>query len=294
MPDHRGMGRLAAEHFLERGLRRLAYYGVEGLWFSEQRCLGFRERAREAGVTCDVLEVPRLIGPKASWTKRTAQLIRWLKQLRPPLGLLALQDYRARVAVEECDRLGLRVPHDVAVCGMEDDPTICEFSRPTLSSVSRNSWRLGFDSAAMLDRLMDGRPAGENIVIPSDGVIARQSTDTIAVEDQHLAAAVHFIHDHLAESFSIERIVQATSISRRQLEVRFRRVLGCSPLDYVCRKRTERAKQLLSSPSRVKLRNVATACGFSSLERMRMVFKRQTGQTPLEYRQAEQMKITPP
>jgi len=290
LPDHYGMGRLAAEHLLERGLRRLAYYGVKGFWFSELRCRGFVECAERAGATCDVLEVPRKSGPWANWQKRTGLLVRWLQQLRPPVGLLAVQDYRARVVIEECERLGLRIPHDVAVLGMEDDPTLCEFCRPTLSSVSRNAWRLGVETASMLDCLMDGRPRPPDVVLPSDGVVARQSTDTIAVDDPRLAAAVHFIHDHLSEPFGVERIVQASSISRRQLETRFRDVLGCTPHDYLSRRRVERAKQLLAAPERVKFHHVAKACGFPSVDRMRLVFRRITGTTPLEYRLAARNK----
>ena len=285
-PDHYAMGRLAAEHLLERGLRRLAYYGVHGRWFSEERCRGLVECAEQAGATCDVLEVPEHSGPWANWQKRTGLLVRWLKQLRPPIGLLAVQDYRARAVIEECDRLGLRIPHDVAVIGMEDDPTLCEFCRPTLSSVSRDSWRMGVESAEMLDRLMDGLPTRLDVAIPPVGVVARQSTDTIAVEDPQLAAAVHFIHDHLGKPFGIDRVVQAASISRRQLEARFHRVLGCTPYDYLSRKRIERAKQILSASGRTKLHNVSMACGFPSVERMRLVFKRLTGMTPLEYRRA--------
>jgi LacI family transcriptional regulator len=201
--------------------------------------------------------------------------------------LLAVQDYRARVVIEECERLGLRIPHDVAVIGMEDDPTLCEFCRPTLSSVSRNAWQLGEETASMLDCLMDGRPRPADVVLPSDGVVARQSTDTVAVDDPHLAAAVHFIHDHLGEPFGVERVVEASSISRRQLETRFRDILGCAPHEYLSRRRVERAKQLLCAPNRIKFHNVAKACGFPSVDRMRLVFRRVTGMTPLEYRLAE-------
>jgi LacI family transcriptional regulator len=285
MPDHYGMGRLAAEHLLERGLRRLAYYGAQGFWFSELRRQGFVERAEQAGATCEVLELPRSAGRWASWQKRTELLVAWLRQLRPPVGLLAMQDYRARTVIEECGRIGLRIPHDMAVIGMENDPTLCEFCRPTLSSVSRNAWHLGYETAAVLDRMMDGLSVPADTIVPSDGVVARQSTDTIAIEDPQLAAAVHFIHDHLREPFGIERVVQATSISRRQLETRFRRLLGCSPHDYLSRKRIERAKQILSEGGRVKLHHVAAASGFPSVERMRLVFKRLTGTTPLEFRQ---------
>jgi LacI family transcriptional regulator len=291
MPDHVGMGRLAAEHLLERGLRRLVYYGLEGLWFSQQRRQGFVERAEAAGASCMVLEGRRNPDSRQTWQQRLAPLTRLLQQLRPPVGVLAIQDYRARTVVDECRRLGLRVPHDVSVMGMDDDPTICEFCTPKLSSVSRNSWRVGYETAALLDRLMNGQAAPlEDIVVPSDGVVARQSTDTVAVEDVHVAAAVHFIHDRVAEPFGVDCVVRATSISRRQLEVHFRRTLGCSLYDYICRQRCQRAKQLLIDPERIKFRNVARACGFSSVERMRLVFKRLLGLTPQEYRQTKRAK----
>ncbi len=290
MPDHYAMGRLAAEHLLERGLRRLAYYGIEGFWFSKERGRGFIECAKHAGVACDVLELPRKEGAWANLHKRTTLLVRWLKQLRLPVGVLAVQDYRARTVIEECERLGLCIPHDVAVVGMEDDPTLCEFCHPTLSSVSRNSWQLGFETATVLDRLMNGLPTPMQVIVPSDGVVGRQSTDTIAVEDPHLTDALHFVHDHLSVPFGIEQIVDATSISRRQLETRFQRVLGCTPLDYLSRKRVERAQQLLALPARIKFHKVAADCGFSSLEQMRLAFLRVAGMTPREYREAERAK----
>lgn len=293
-PGHAGMGRLAAEHLLDRGLRRLAYFGVEGLWFSKQRGLGFVQRAEQAGVSCDVLEASRNPDASLTWQQRLAPLTRWLQSLRPPVGLLAIQDYRAWMVVDECERLGLRVPHDVAVIGLDDEPTVCEFCTPTLSSVSRNSWRLGFETAALLDRLMDGEsPPTEDTVVPSGDVNARQSTDTIAVEDPHVAMAAVFIHDHAGELIGVDHVVRATSISRRQLEVRFRRVLNCTIHDYICRERIERAKRLLTGPERIKLRQVAAACGFATVERMRLLFKRTTGLTPLEYRSEELARRSP-
>ena len=286
-PDHYAMGRLAAEHLLDRGLRRLAYYGLKGFWFSELRARGFVDCAEQAGATCDVLQAPRVSGPWTSLEKRTNLLSEWLKQLRPPVGLLAVQDYRARAVIEECERLGLHIPHDVAVVGMEDDPTLCEFSAPTLSSVARDSWLLGYESAKALDRLMNDLPTPMDQTTPPLGVVARQSSDTIAVEDPDLTDAMHFIHDHLNESFGIDQVVQATLVSRRQLEMHFRRALGCTPLDYVNRKRVELAQQLLATSGKIKLHKLAMACGFSSAQQMRLVFKRVTGMTPIEYRRKE-------
>lgn len=289
-PDHYAMGRMAAEHLLERGLRRLAYFGLEGFWFSKERGRGFIECAEQAGVSCDVLELPRKEGAWARLHKRTALLVRWLERLRPPVGILAVQDYRARAVIEECEGLGLWIPHDVAVIGMENDPTLCGFCHPTLSSVSRNSWQLGFETATVLDRLMNGLPTAREVVVPPDGVVARQSTDTIAVEDPDLTDALHFVHDNLGMPFGIDQVVQATSISRRQLESRFRRVLGCSPLEYLSRKRVERAQEMLSTSAKIKFQKLAADCGFSSVEQMRLAFKRITGMTPFEYHQAKRAK----
>ena len=289
--DNYGMGVLAAKHLLERGLRRLAYLGIEGLWYSHQRRLGFMNQAKKAGVPCEVLDVPQNANVRRTWQERISTLTHWLQKLRRPIGLLVVQDYRARSVIDECQRLGWNVPHDIAVMGIDNDHTVCEFCRPTLTSVSRDPWQLGYEAAALLDRLMDGQPSPDNeILIPPEGVIARQSTDTVAVENVHVADAAHYIHDHLHESFGVENVVRATSISRRQLEVHFRRVLGCTLYDYICRQRCQRAKQLLIAKDRVKFHTLAKACGFSSIEHMRLVFSRLMGVTPQQYRQVELAK----
>ena len=104
------------------------------------------------------------------------------------VGVMAVHDYRARVLVDACLRLGLDAPHDVAVIGTDNDPTICEFCQPTLSSISRSAWKVGYEAAALLDRLMAGNPAPEHdILIPPDGLVARLSTDTIAVDARRKA-----------------------------------------------------------------------------------------------------------
>ena len=283
-PDHYAMGWLAAEHLLDRGLRRLAYYGLDGYWFNELRFAGFADCAKQANVPCMALNVPQNC---KYLQQRIDMLARWLKRLRPPVGILGVQDYRARAVIEKCQNLRLRIPHDVAVIGMEDDPTLCEFCQPTLSSVSRDPWAMGTVSAEMLDRLMNGLDVPNDVAVPPDGVVARQSTDTIAVEDPHLAEALHFIHDHIQECFGIDEVVKATAISRRQLETRFRDTLGCSPHDYLCRKRVERVKHFLSVPERIKFHKLSRDCGFPNVERMRVVFKRVTGMTPIEFRQRQ-------
>ena len=231
-----------------------------------------------------IFDMPPNTDLKASWPQRRHAAAAWLKTLKPPVAILAVHDYRARVLMDECQRLQLNVPHDVAVLGMDNDLTACEFCQPTLSSVSCAAWKIGYEAARMLHRLMDGRSVRElDVSVPPEGVVARRSTDTVAVEDPHVRAAVHFMRDHLHEPFGLERVLEHLDVSRRLLHERFQRLLGRPPYDYLCRLRIERATQLLSLPNRPKMRKIASECGFSSAARMRLVFQRIIGMSPLEY-----------
>ncbi|MDZ7617526.1 MAG: DNA-binding transcriptional regulator [Patescibacteria group bacterium] len=286
MVDHYAIGRLAAEHLLDRGFRRLAYCGIEGPLYSRLRAEGFARAACLAGASCSALQVPSRFQTHATWQKYMAPLERWLRGLKPPVGLLVVDDYRARVIVELCQALGLRVSRDVAVVGVDNDSTVCDFCRPSLTSVSRSAWKNGYEAAAMLDTLMAGEPPSNcEVLIAPDGVVARQSTATMVLDEPHVAAAVQFMCDHLGEPLGIDQVVGKAAISRRQLELRFRKVLHCTPLEYLSRLRVEHAKDLLARPDHVKLETVAKACGLGSTERLRLVFQRVVGQTPTEYRQ---------
>ncbi len=284
MPDYYAGGKMAAEHLLDRGPQRLAYCGLKGPWYSAECKRGFVDRAKRAKVPCEVFDMPPNRNLRASWRERRSAVATWLKTLQAPIAILAVHDYRARVLIDECQRLGLNVPHDVAVLGMDNDLTACEFCQPTLSSVSRAAWKIGYEAARMLHHLMGGRAVRSlDVRIPPGGVVARRSTDTITVEDPHVRAAVHFMRDHLHEAFGLERVLEHLDVSRRLLHERFQRLLGRPPYEYLCGLRVERAKQLLSIPNRVKMRKIAAECGFRSPARMRLVFQRMTGTTPLEY-----------
>ena len=157
MTDQYATGQMAAEHLLQRGFPRLAYYGVSELEYSRERQRGFVDRVAKAGVPCGVFNMPANTDPRAPWHKRRKPLTQWLKTLDLPVGILAVHDYRARVLIDECVRLGLKVPHDMAVLGIDNDLTACEFCHPTLSSVSRATWQIGYEAARLLHQLMNGR-----------------------------------------------------------------------------------------------------------------------------------------
>lgn len=284
MVDQYAVGRAAAEHLLDLGLRRLAYYGLEGPWYSRERQRGFVDRSREAGVPCELLVTPPNLDARATLRQRRDPVGRWLQSLRLPIGVLAVHDYRARVLADECLRLGLQVPHEVAILGVDNDLTACEFAQLSLSSVSTAAWTVGVEAARLLDQMMSGRPVNDReLRIVPDGVIRRRSTDTIFVDDPNVSTAVQYMRDHLSESFGIAQVMKHVRVSRRRLHEQFQRMLKRTPYEYLCHLRVEHAKELLAVRERVKMQKIAKQCGFSSPARMRLVFQRLTGTTPLAY-----------
>jgi len=285
MVDQQGVGRLAAEHLLDCGFRRFGYYGPPDVWFGQLRCRGFVERIDEAGGECSVLEATTAPGRSRRWGHWQQPLLGWLKTLAPPVGVMATFDARAAMVVEACGVLGLRVPNDVAVIGVDNHEVVCEFCPVPLSSVDRNGYRIGREAAALLDRLISGRkPPQSEILLPPSGVVKRRSTDVVAVGDRHVAAAVEYAHRHVDEPFGVERFLRLVPLSRRSLEHRFRRCLGLTPYEFLCRVRVEHAKRLLVGPEKRLLREVSTACGFTEPRRFRLIFRRATGMSPAEYR----------
>lgn len=285
MVDHEATGRIAAEHLLERKFRRFGYYGTKGVRYSQMRREGFVSTVTAAGGQCEVLLVPSSFTSAEKWEQQEELLERWLGEMVLPVGIMASTDLRAAMVLEACSRIGLRVPEDVAVIGVDNDPVVCNSSHPPLSSVSRNDYQVGWRAAELLHRLMEGKaPPEEAILIAPDMVVARRSTETLAAEDPVVVRVVKYIGSHLHETFGVERLVGLVSVSRRRLEQKFRENLGMTPSELINRMRVEKAKALLEEEHPQSLTSIAAACGFTDLRNFRLIFRRITSQTPAEYR----------
>ncbi|MBN2023581.1 MAG: DNA-binding transcriptional regulator [Pirellulales bacterium] len=287
MVDQEAVGCLAAEHLLACGFRRFAFFGAEGPWYTELRKRGFSHRVRQEGFDCAVYTIEGGLAGRHPWEHGRDELDAWLRGLVCPVGVMASTDHRARMVVEACARLGLRVPSDVGVIGVDNEALLCEFCEPSLSSVSRSNFEVGFEAARLLSRLMSGRRApAADVLIQPDGIVQRQSTDIVGVADPNVAAAVRYIRENLDRQYGIKQIASHLSVSRRRLEQGFRAQLGCTPYEYLSRLRVQRAKQLLGGPQRVKISQIARACGFNNALQLRRAFHRALGMTPQRYRQA--------
>jgi LacI family transcriptional regulator len=283
--DDRAIGVLAAEHLLERRFRSFAFCGFEGELWSARRRDAFVEAVARRGYPARTFETrwrgrhPR---PREDELARTG---RWLASLPKPVGVMACNDLRGLHVVDACQRCGLRVPDEVAVIGVDDDALLCELCDPPLSSIAPNPERIGYEAAALLDRLMAGGTAAfAEMLIPPLGVTTRLSTDVLAIDDEPTVAAVRYIQAHACHGITVADVLNRVPMSRTTLERRFRRYLGRSPQAEIRAVQLGRAKQLLAETDH-PMHRIAELVGFEHTEYFYFAFRRAFGCTPGAYRQ---------
>jgi LacI family transcriptional regulator len=218
-------------------------------------------------------------------------MAKWLRTLPRPVGLLAGNDLRAREVLDACQLAKLHSPEDVAVLGVNDDEIICEMANPPLSSVMHNGRRIGYEAAAMLHRLMQGKKVLTDVVVDPLGVKSRQSTDLLAIDDPEVAAAVRFIRENACKGIRVDDVLDHVPLSRRSLEKRFRQSLGRLPHAEIRRVQIERVKELLVS-SDYKLERIAEITGFSTAQYLAGLFHRVVKMTPGAWRSAGRARTT--
>jgi LacI family transcriptional regulator len=287
--DNVAAGRLAAEHFLERGFRHIALYNRNNFWMELERRPSFQQTILAAGA--EYHEIPyytrfSLLQPGTAAREHAA--FRWLagtiRNLPRPLGIFAPADDIAVDILLACDHAGLRVPEEVAVLGCGNERMICPYAPMPLSSVDTDFEQQGYEAARLLDRLMNGEPPpAEPIIIPPKGVVTRQSTNILAVPHVHVARGLRFIWEHHHEPIQASDVVAAAGMSRRGLERGFLQHLHRTIGKQIQSCRIQSAQTMLVTTD-LKAYEVAERCGFGDMLRFSKVFKRELGETPSQYR----------
>lgn len=282
--DDAAIARAAAAHLLERGFRHFAFCGLRDFPWSVNRRQAFVDTLAREGFACAVNEwTPRRRAPW-SWEREQNQMTDWLLRLPRPLGIMLCNDLHGHFVLEACRRGGIAVPDEAAIVGVDNDESVCDVCDPPLSSVVPDDERVGEEAARLLDALMHGRAwDGRPIIVPPLGVHTRLSSDTMAVPDAHVAAAVGYIRENACHGIRVGDVARAAPLSRSLLQRRFRAALGRSIHEEILRVRIEHARFLLEE-SEMPLAEVADRSGFRHQAYLGDVFRRHLGQTPLTYR----------
>jgi LacI family transcriptional regulator len=288
--DNEAVARVAADHLLERGYKNFAYCGFADVFYCEERRQSLLEYLRQRGHELAVFNSPTPSGTTGVFNIEAAgqldiqRMGAWIDSLPKPLGLIAGSDVRAQQVLSACSEYGIRVPDQVAVTGVGNDEVLCNLCDPLLSSVQLKTEEIGYRAATVLDRMMRGeKPERMLTLVEPLGMVTRQSTVALAIEDADVVAAVCFIRERALQGITVQDVVNHVAISQSTLQRRFARTLGRSPRQEIIRVQVERVKDLLAR-SDMPLARIAEMAGFSYLECMSKLFKSKMGLTPGQYR----------
>lgn len=281
--DSDAIGKLAAEHLLDRGYKNYAFCGYDFLNWSIDRGKGFAKRLAQNGIETYFYKQPKTLN-KRRWVKEQFIMAEWLKPLPMPVGLMACNDDRAQQVIEACKIANLHVPEQVAIIGVDDDEFVCDLAEPPLSSIPLDNKKTGFETASLLHKMMMGEKVqNKEIIVKPTHVVTRQSTNILAIEDYDVAMALRYIRQHSETIIQVDDVLNIVSIGRRTLEEKLKKTIGRSIYSEISRCRVNQICQAIIETNQ-PISQIAFDFGYSSAAHIARYFQRVKGMTPLEYR----------
>lgn len=298
VPDNQQTGRVAAEHLIECSVPHFAFLARgETFYREEQFAPGLRRYARErlGGFRAKLAEYAieptvhylkgRPLWKEQTWREVETEVMAFLDLLPRPCGLFVVDDSLGAVVLRAADRLGIRVPGELAVIGFGDDPGYCFATFPALSSIAYPGRELGKQAAALLWQQMSGGNAvPERTEIPVQTVATRESSDTLAIGDAEIRDLVRFIRRRAPhEALRVAELAERTTLSMTTIKARFAAVLGHGPKQEIQRVRLCHLKHLLMDPQ-LSLAGIARRMQFGTAHELSRFFLAETGQRPSDFR----------
>ena len=276
-------GQLGADYFLKKGFTNFAFYGFSDIVWSRERSEGYEERLKSTGHNVHYFEHKKARSTEL-WYYKPSSLSRWLKSLPKPIGLMACDDNQGQHITEACRYLGIRIPEEVAVLGVDNDEMICDLSDPPLSSIALDVEKGGYDAAKLLHQLIKHGVADyHDIVVKPTQVITRHSTDIYATNDDHIATSLKFIHQNIDKNLHVEEVVKQVPLSRRALEKRFLEITGYPVYKYIFNLRIEKFTQKLLDTD-MSVFEIALDMGLTDSKNIARQFRQVKGCSPSVYR----------
>ena len=293
--DAKAIGRLAAEHLLARRYPAFAFCGYPGIAFSDRRRNAFAACLAQSGFAPAEYRPPQKavrrfgadyrLGDRLVETPDAAALRAWLRSLPKPVAIFCCDDLRAAQLSRVCQSAGFAVPRDVAVLGVDDDPLLCLFASPRLSSIDSDSVEVGRAAARALAQMLDSPDAAPpQISVTPRGVASRASTDCWPGAPEWLPGLLVWIAENAGKNLSACDVFRRAGRSRTLVERVFREKLGTTVQRKIAEARIETAKRLLAETAR-PLADIARASGFSSAGYFSRTFAAATGLAPTVWRE---------
>ena len=285
--DSQAIAQMASEHLIERGFKNLAFCGFDNFEWSNNRKHHFCVLNTEAGIETYLYESPKK-NRNIDWEDEQRHVCEWVQTLPKPVGILACNDDRGQHILEVCKRLEFKIPEDVAVVGVDNDPMICDIGDPPLTSIALNVVQAGYQAAKLLEQMIDNRTiVPQKINVSPTHVVQRQSTDLLAVNDPDVVAAIRYIRENAKNKILVNDVVKVTRVSRRALEQRFREIIHRSIYDEIRQVRVELISKLLIETD-FPISHISSLFNFTDVEHISRYFKKEKGIGLREFRNLHQ------
>jgi LacI family transcriptional regulator len=297
-PDFGKAGRMVAQHLIARGFEHLGFVVNRGVQSQAEMCdaklirgdaVGFSAYVKSQGFKCVRYIAPKSVDSNAMVWRRWSRAIRkWLAKQPKPIGLFVPNDWMCRYIADVCAEQGYRVPHEVGLVCADNEPNLCLLTNPSLTAIDLGYRQVGYEAAAMLQRLLRDRDQVYNrereiLMLEPRALHPRRSTDASHVHDPVVAGAMRFIIDHAHKGIGVSDVATHLSITRRTLERRFREVLDRTVMNEITRARLEQLKHRLAEND-VPIKCLVNESGFKSVRVLYETFVREEGISPSAYR----------
>jgi LacI family transcriptional regulator len=282
--DNARLVRLAYDHLIEQGLGRFAFYGIPEdparRWASE------RERAFRAIVEKEQVDGIVYHGQPTSaggWGQSVEDLVTWLAELPKPIGIVAVTDARARQLLQACVMGDFAVPEQIAIVGIDNDPMAQLLNRIPLTSVIQGAEEMGRTAAHVLHQMLRGVDCSTTrVVVPPVGINVQVSSRFQPMRSPHVMRASHYIRQYGCLGIKTEQVADYVGVSRTVLEEHFKRELKQTVHQAILKHKLDTACDMIAN-SDTPLAEIAVRCGFTSLQYMYAVFRREYDCTPRQY-----------
>ena len=209
---------------------------------------------------------------------RAARFAKWLTALPRKCAVFAMNDDSAMEVVAAARSVGRRIPQDITLLGVDNDVSICEASRPTISSIQMDFENAGFLAARML---AERRSASIDVgpLLP----VRRESTRGRGRREPLILEAVETIRREACDGLTVRALIDRFPGSRRLFELRFREAMGYSVLDEIQNIRLQKVYTLLARTD-TAIGAIAGLCGYRTDIALRKLFRAREGMSMQEWR----------
>lgn len=165
-------GRLATEHLIQYGHKRIAFAGppIRGDGVVQKRLEGYKAALAEAEIPFDAT----LVFEKEFSTSGTMQLGEHLAKMQDATAVFATADVMAAGIMSGLQQTGMRVPQDFSVVGF-DDINWCRLTMPMLTTIHQDAAQKGQLAAEFMTHLLEGEPLREHRVVLPVHLVSRGS-----------------------------------------------------------------------------------------------------------------------